>query len=63
VSRLCEPFVGQTRVTDKQRRVLAVGVEGSRAGRAVDVEHPRDEGEPHAGQHARATFRECVAGV
>lgn len=63
MSRLCEPFVEQTSAADKQRRVLAVGVEGSRAGRAVDVEHPRDEGKPHAGQHARATFRECVAGV
>lgn len=63
MSRLCERFVEQTSVADKQRRVLVVRVEGPRAGPVVDVKYPRDEGEPHAGQHARVTFRECVAGV
>ena len=47
MSRLCEPFVEQS-VTDKQRSSSSGGT-GRRfgtanVGRAVDVEHPRDEG-------------------
>ncbi len=58
-----ERVVAQTNVTDKRRGALAAWAEGLRAGPVVDVEHPRDDGEPHAKHDARATFHDCVGGV
>lgn len=58
-----ERFLAQTSATHRRRRLLAVRVEGLRAGTVADFEQPRDDREPHVRNVARETFHDCVGGV